>query len=69
MYALNIFLIAIALELQPDNWLTMYYYGKVLGRQRKMKKSKDMFILAAEKLKLKFNYAIIILHTISNCYQ
>ena len=36
------------LELQPDDWLTMYYYGEVLGRQRKMEESKDMFRLAAE---------------------
>ena len=31
-----------ALELQPNDWLTMYYNGEVLGRQRKMKESKDM---------------------------
>ena len=37
-----------ALELQPSDWLTMYYCGEVLGRQRKMEESKDMFKLAAE---------------------
>ena len=37
-----------ALELQPDDWLTMYYNGEVLGRQRKMEDAKDMFKLAAE---------------------
>ena len=37
-----------ALELQPDDWLTMYYCGEVLGRQGKMEDSRDMFKLAAQ---------------------
>ena len=37
-----------ALELQPDDWLTMYYYGQVLGRLKRMEESRDMFRLAAE---------------------
>ena len=36
------------LELQPDDWLTMYYCGEVLGRQGKMEDSRDMFKLAAQ---------------------
>ena len=37
-----------ALELQPDDWLTIYYCGEVLGRQGKMEDSRDMFKLAAQ---------------------
>ena len=37
-----------ALELQPDDWLAMYYCGEVLGRQGKMEDSRDMFKLAAQ---------------------
>ena len=42
------FLFPAALELQPDDWLTMYYCGEVLGRQGKMEDSRDMFKLAAQ---------------------
>ena len=37
-----------ALELQPSDWLTMYYYGEVLGRQRRVEETKDMLRLAAK---------------------
>ena len=46
MYALNIFHMQL-IELQPNDSLTMYYYGEVLGRQRKMEEAKEMFKLAA----------------------
>ena len=40
--------ICAALELQPDDWLTMYYYGEVLGKQRRVVEAKDMFKMAAK---------------------
>ena len=41
-------LVYAALELQPTDWLTMYYYGEVLGRQRRAEETKDMFRQAAK---------------------
>ena len=44
----DVIFVSSALELQPDDWLTMYYCGEVLGRQGKMEDSRDMFKLAAQ---------------------
>ena len=44
----DVIFVSSALKLQPDDWLTMYYCGEVLGRQGKMEDSRDMFKLAAQ---------------------
>ena len=37
-----------ALELQPDDWLAVYYCGEMLGKQQKTDQATEHFVRAAQ---------------------
>ena len=39
--------VSAALELQPEDWLTLYYYGEVQGKQGRMESATENFRKAA----------------------
>ena len=47
-----------ALELQPDDWLTLYYYGEVLGKQGRLEEASEQFKKAAQILKYQISYGL-----------